>query len=400
MYKEGKKSPLAQSVTRVQALHEFENSDLSAARNEYLFRPPVSDVALMRLMRDERDMPSVYLQLNILMLLVPAACAVYAVFLWATAAWVKQLVGLAYFLLLATQFEERYILMLHYSAHRKVYKDEYGYLNDLLNWVSCPLFGFPGGVYFLHHVVMHHIENNHGFDISATEPYRRDSVLHFLIYWARFTLLIAFEVPWYGLRTGRYSWAGTVLCSIVIWVTGIVLLASKVSFGATMWVFVGTYFFTMLALAFGNWSQHIFVDPARPSSNYNLTYNCIDVPSNQTTFNDGYHVVHHVVARLHWTELPGYFHQNLDKFATNGALTFRQIHFFDVGILVLTGQLRKLVERHYVHISKRSRGIAVEKPEEDDLPPTVDEVVAILKERLRPVPPYGDGKSRGAAKAA
>lgn len=391
----------AAAPKRVAALHEFENSDFTAARNEYHFRPPIPDSVLLRLMRDERDLPSVYLQLNILMILVPAAGCVYLAYIFASST-VAHAVGLAYFLLLATQFEERYILMLHYSAHRKVYKDEYSFLNDLISWISPPLFGFPGGVYHLHHVIMHHIENNHGFDISATEPYRRDSLPHFLLYWLRFTLLVWLEVPLYGLKTQRYSWAGTVCVSILGWAFSIAFLAQRVSFGATMWIFVVTYFFTMFALAFGNWSQHMFVDPKRPDSNYGLTYNCIDTWQNQTTFNDGYHVVHHLAARLHWTELPDYFHKNLDKFAENGAITFRKIHFFDVGILVMTGQLRKLAERHYVHISKRAiRGQKLEKAEEaEDIPPTVDEIVAKMKSWLEPVPPYGNGKSRGLAKVA
>jgi len=38
---------------------------------------------------------------------------------------------------------------------------------------------------------------------------------------------------------------------------------------------------------FGNWSQHIFVDPTKPECNYHLTYNVINTPNNQTSFNDG-----------------------------------------------------------------------------------------------------------------
>jgi hypothetical protein len=43
-----------------------------------------------------------------------------------------------------------------------------------------PLFGLPSGAYRLHHVVMHHIEDNAaGWDLSATEGFQRDSLAHF-----------------------------------------------------------------------------------------------------------------------------------------------------------------------------------------------------------------------------
>lgn len=45
-------------------------------------------------------------------------------------------------------------------------------------------------------------------------------------------------------------------------------------------------------------SQHIFVDPANPRSDYRLTYNCVDCPDNSRTFNDGYHIVHHLNSQV------------------------------------------------------------------------------------------------------
>merc|ERR1712070_547112 len=127
-------------------------------------------------------------------------------------------------------------------------------------------------------------------------------------------------------------------------------------------------------MTFGNWAQHIFVDPDDPASNYKLTYNCLDSDTNQRTFNDGYHIIHHVNARLHWSELPKHFHDTRQKHYENGALTFKGVHFMDVGIFVMTKQLRRLVEKYYVHI-----GPAEEAP-------TVDAVVEILQHRLKPVP--------------
>jgi hypothetical protein len=57
---------------------------------------------------------------------------------------------------------------------------------------------------------------------------------------------------------------------------------------------------TQFLFSFGNYSQHIFVDPQRADDNYALTYCCINAADNQYSFNDGYHITHHLNARLHW----------------------------------------------------------------------------------------------------
>merc|ERR1711879_324864 len=134
------------------------------------------------------------------------------------------------------------------------------------------------------------------------------------------------------------------------------------------------------AMSFGNWSQHIFVNPSDAQNNYALSYNCIDTPVNKTTFNDGYHIIHHVNARLHWSEMPKYFYDNKEKHIRGGALTFRGLHFFDVGFLVMTKQLRKLAEEHYVHLGDASSA------------PGIDAVEERLRAWLKPVPSAATAK--------
>jgi hypothetical protein len=357
---------------KVQTLDDVENSDLKAARNEYLWTLPFLADTLKSKLRDERDLPLVWLQLNIVTMLLPAAVLIFWVNMNVESSLICFLCGVAYFVLLVI-FEERFILMLHFSSHRAIYKNPI--LHDLMVWALPPFFGIPPGtVYHSHHVIMHHIENNHGMDISSTEMYQRDNLLHFLMYWIRFAVFIAVEVPAYSAKTKRWFYFWQSLAGIAFWACTIYFLKTQVSPGGTFWVFVFPHIFSMTAMAFGNWSQHIFVDPDRPMSNYTLTYNCMDTPGNQTTFNDGYHIVHHLNARLHWTEMPKYFHDTREKHFQGGAITFRGTHFFDVGIMVMTGQLHKLAQ-HYVHLGKKEEA------------PTLDEVVEIFKKRLLPVDP-------------
>eukprot|EP00440_Ansanella_granifera_P056994 gb/GFBE01061785.1/.p1 GENE.gb/GFBE01061785.1/~~gb/GFBE01061785.1/.p1 ORF type:complete len:162 (+),score=47.35 gb/GFBE01061785.1/:1-486(+) len=160
-------------------------------------------------------------------------------------------------------------------------------------------------------------------------------------------------------------------------------MAKYVNFTATAYVFFATYVVAMTAMSFGNWSQHIFVNPENSHSNYQLTFNCIDTPANKRTFNDGYHVIHHLNARLHWSEIPEYFLKNKDKHNDNLALTFRGLDFFEVGVLVMTKQLPKLAE-HYVHLGS------------EDTAPTRSQIVDRMQGWLRPLP-AGAAKTAGKA---
>uniref|UniRef100_A0A7S1LSC8 Fatty acid desaturase domain-containing protein n=1 Tax=Alexandrium catenella TaxID=2925 RepID=A0A7S1LSC8_ALECA len=366
--------PPKDGSSRVQVLSEIDNADLKAARNEYHFRTPFLVTALSPLLKDKRDEPMLCLMLNIVQVIGTGAPLVYSlnIFYPDLSLAVRNLVGLAYMLTVVLLFQERFTLMLHFSSHRVIFHNDI--LNGMLNWVFAPFFGVPCGVYKLHHVIMHHIENNHELDMSSTETFQRDSLIDLFKYWVHFALLIWVELPYYCFKTQRYEWAANLAIGLCLWAAPVALLARYVNFTATMWVFVVPHIFSMSVMAFGNWSQHIFVNPQKHESNYGLTYNCMDTPGNQTTFNDGYHIVHHLNARLHWSEVPDYFYQTKEKHLEGGALTFRGLHFFDVGILVFTGRLRKLAQ-HYVHLGDAKDA------------PTVEAVEEKLREWLKPVPP-------------
>lgn len=346
---------------KVQVLDvDFVNSDLTAVRNEYLFRTPILASALESLLKDERDKPLLWLQLNILQYTVLGIPFVFYMSFSGLATMYKHAIGLAYCVILFLVFLERFILMMHYSSHRPMYTIDF--LNKSILWLMAPMFGVPCNLYKIHHCTMHHIENNHELDTTSTENYQRDSWAHFAYYWFRFVFCIWVELPRYCLITKKMQWFKDVVFGLSIWVASIFLLW-QVSAIATAWVFVVPHFFIMTLMSFGNWSQHIFIDPTKPEVNHNLTVNCIDTPGNQTTFNDGYHILHHLNGRMHWSELPSHFMATKEEHRTNGALVFRQCHFFDIGIMVMTKNYRKLVEKHFVHCGTKENAPTIAEAE-------------------------------------
>jgi len=112
---------------------------------------------------------------------------------------------------------------------------------------------------------------------------------------------------------------------------------------------IGTYIMTTFLLMYGNFTQHMFVNPDKPDCNYNLTVNCIGKGSNNDiVFNDGYHIIHHEQSKLPWTSLADEFGNNWEEHMEKGAIVFRGIDFMGIGFMCFTGRMEQLVKDHYV----------------------------------------------------
>lgn len=93
------------------------SADLAADRKEFYFKPPSwLEARLHASLQDQRDLPILYVIYNIFLTVFPAAIALYAY-----PAWTKAL-GPAYLAGSYGLFLERYLLALHYSQHRRLFK--------------------------------------------------------------------------------------------------------------------------------------------------------------------------------------------------------------------------------------------------------------------------------------
>jgi fatty acid desaturase len=201
--------------------------------------------------------------------------------------------------------------------------------------------------------------------MSTTMPYQRDNFAHFLVYWMRYLVGINIELPYRTFMRRSFADAVVLVLKLVSnWTFA--YFAYGVYPHATLWLIIMPYILASFALMFGNFSQHLFIDQEKFDDNMLLSFNCIgEYSNNHKIFNDGYHIVHHVNSKMHWSKMASEFGDNWQEYDKQGALCFKGIDFFGVGILVMTGQLEKLARDHYVG--------------------TDENVVETMKARLKPI---------------
>ncbi len=265
-------------------------------------------------------------------------------------------------------FSPRVTLMLHCIMHRPLFR-RYRWFNQAILYSMSFFFGIPTG-YAEHHIGMHHVENNTGEDLSATTKYQRDSFWHFTRYFTRFFFLSVIEVPLYLHRHPRGPMMARALISnFVHW--GLIALFWQFNWQATVVVMMLPYFVSHFAMISGNWGQHAFVDQNEPGNSYKNSITCINAGYNKTSFNDGYHIGHHVKANRHWTELPKDFLDSLPKYIEQECIVFEGLDFFMVSALLWMGRYDVLARR-FVRLDGKERSDA--------------DVIAFLKSRTRPLP--------------
>jgi len=239
--------------------------------------------------------------------------------------------------------------MFHCICHRKFFKTQPELLTKYLCWFVCPFFGHVGDSYQVHHIGMHHIENNMPTDASCTMGYRRDSLSEFMKYWLRFMFLGLRDVCDYLFARKRKKMYRKLTISEV----GFVAIATGLCFinlKAALVVVVVPFIFARLVMMIGNWTQHAFVDEYEPDNHLASNIICLNTIYNRKCWNDGYHAIHHVRPGAHYTDIPVIFQKMIPDVVKNRTIVFERIHYLHIFFYLMFKRYDKLAE-HMVNIN-------------------------------------------------
>jgi fatty acid desaturase len=317
------------------------------------------------LLRDERDLPFVRLSLLLTVTVVLLAVAMFVpgVFRW----WLAPVYWALFF-----WFVGPFILMLHCTSHRILFKREYEILNKYIPWVLGVFFGQSPEAYFVHHIGMHHTDGNLADDLSSTMPYQRDSFVDWLKYLGRFLFFGDVELYRYMMRRGRRKLAVRLVVGEVFHFT-LMFAALLLNWQAAVVVFVVPTFLLRVLLMMGNWAQHALVDPDDPTNDYRTVITFINSPYNHRCWNDGYHLGHHLKPNRHWLDMPADLLDKREQMIANRSLVFRKIDYFMIFLLLMFKRYRTLA-RYHVDLDPAN-------------PMSEDEVVALIRRRVRKFEP-------------
>ena len=318
------------------------------------------DRFFLKLIRDERDLPFIYLSIRItLFMIIPG------ILLYFTSGWIWWMFAAVYLFFNNFSMKGPFGLMLHCTSHRPFFKKEYGILNNYLPWVVAPFFGHTPETYFVHHIGMHHVEGNMDEDDSSTMHYQRDSFKDFLRYFGIFFVKgIANLYRYHKARGNKKLMRKMVAGEISFYL--MVIALSFVNLPTTIVVFFIPLLIFRLITMVGNWTQHAFVSTDEPDNDYKNSTTCINVRYNRRCWNDGYHLSHHLKPNRHWTEHPAHLVNNKDEYASNRAIVFNGLDFGQVFLNLMQKKYDVLAD-HMININ----GVYGSK----------DDMIALLKSR-------------------
>ncbi len=322
---------------------------------------------LRAFIRDERDLPFVYLTIQLTLILLPLAVLLY---IPGIPAWIWWTAAVGYLVLNNVIFKGPFILMLHCTSHRAFFLRKYNFLNHYLPWFIGPLFGQTPDTYYSHHIGMHHPENNMPDDDSCTMFFQRDSLRGFATYLGSFLFAGIFNLARYFIRKNRKNLLIRSVRGEFLFIAMCVGLCF-LNWPATLVVFILPFLISRVLMMLGNWAQHAFICAEEPDNPYKNSITCINTTYNHQCWNDGYHIAHHLKPSLHWTEYPQYFKKTIDAYSVNNAIVFDGIDYFQVFIFLMLKRY-DLLAKNFVNIGNRFS--------------SDEEVISFLKQRTRRIP--------------
>lgn len=301
-----------------------------------------TDRFFAKMLRDDRDLPFLYLIFQISLTIVPMGIGLYFL-----EGWLWWTVAISYFVLNGFIYRGPYGLMLHCTSHRKMFRPKFEFLSGYIPTILGPFFGQSPGTYYSHHIHMHHAENNLPDDLSTTMNYQRDSFKDFMRYFADFLFDGIRQLTSYFRAKNRSKLYYKVLLGEIGFYAGVIAL-SYVSFWSTFFVFWFPFISTRFIMMLGNFTQHAFIDPAQPGNSMRNSLTCLNVKYNYKCWNDGYHISHHVRPHMHWSEHPIYFQKTIQEYRENKSVVVDGLDFLQVFIALMNKRYDKLA-KHLVN---------------------------------------------------
>ena len=263
-----------------------------------------------------------------------------------------------------------FITMYHDINHVPIFK--HSFLNEYIVDFIGLFYGLPPKLYFSFHVIMHHPQNNGRHDISTTMPYQRDSIIDFIKYSIRFFFSHARLFDYLKASRSKKAnlLADRILLSEVLFISTSIALLIFVNVLATVFVLLVPVFMTRMLLIIGNWGEHALIDPDDPGNNYRNSVNIIGF-YNKGHFNVGFHIGHHNQPALHFTLLENEFYDNINNYAKEDAIIFRDLHYPHIWFYLMSKNYKRLAKK-FVQLPNRTIR-------------SNDEIIELLKHRLIPI---------------
>jgi len=322
-----------------------------------------------RLLNDARDTSVIWLMFKCALVAAVGASLFFWPYALKLSFWY---VAPAYWALVMVAAMDRFTLMLHFTSHRALFNKDYKGLNHVIPWLLGPFYGQTPNTYFAHHMGMHHREENLPDDLSSTMRFTRNRISHWLRYYLRFLFFGLPELMWYFYQRKNWKLFRRVLLGEgMYW--SFVALGLWLRPEATLTVFVVPLVLIRTLMMMGNWTQHSFISQEHPEDPFQSSITCINTRYNRRCFNDGYHILHHLKPRAHWTEHPIEFENALAEYAAHDAIVFDGVDYFEIWLNMMLGRWGFLADK-FVHLE----GAPVRSK---------DDVIAFLKSRVQPVAP-------------
>lgn len=192
-------------------------------------------------------------------------------------------------------------VMAHNHNHLPMWKSDV--LNKLTDYWITMFYGFPTCAWIPTHNMNHHVYNNRVPDDTITYRYsEKNNLVTLLTYpsisgYFQQNAIKNFFKTLYKKDRKKFLFYASQYALIVLYVGGALLLDWK---KALLFIVLPQQVSLFSVLIF-NYIQHVHADE---ESKWNHSRNFVGWGMNAFLFNNGYHTVHHMQPRLHWSETP------------------------------------------------------------------------------------------------